>query len=212
LHELEITLLRHLPDTFLQAALQSVFAARRMAWDDCRSEFASEEAQNVRPFYARGKLEGLLRDSAERVSGARVRVVSSEGFWNHTEISAGPVVLTAASVQTPCGLVDKSEYRMTLANSGQQELFPSGAPEATQLYCLLLHSSSRWLTSQETARFGHLPGSAFIAFPASDCDRYVHQINLFERFPKVVEAHMPQDWDQRLRLQYLHGAKKRAAG
>jgi hypothetical protein len=74
---------------------------------------------------------------------------------------------------------------------------------------LLLHSKSRWLPHDQV-RYGHLPGSAYLAFPKPDLSGYVHDINLFDMFPHVVDSSVPQEWDQEAKVRYLLNTRKAA--
>ena len=154
-----------------------------------------------------------MRDVADR-SGVISKVVKSEkSFWNHTELASGPIVLTASTVQTPCGPVDTSHFRLTLARSNQDFLWPEpfdDPAEGAPLYVLLLHSRSRWMSVEDHERFGHLPGSAYLAYPTPDLDSYAHEVNLFDKFPDTVASFMPRDWNEEARVSYLFNARKLA--
>src|SRR5579862_4909253 len=130
-----------------------------------------------------------MRDAAD-MEGIQAEAVRSRmSNWNHTELRSGPVVLTASSVQSPCDLVEEADFRLTLARDNQGVLWPEPMDEPSPdapLYVLLLHSRSRW-SWEDQARYGHLPGSAYLAFPLPDLSGYAHDINLFDRFPHVVE-------------------------
>jgi hypothetical protein len=155
------------------------------------------------------KLEGYLRDVAARFPQLTATVSKADNSnWNHTEVHGGPVILTENSVQTPCALVEKAEFRLTLARSSQLTLWEEPRPTKAPLYALLLHSRSQWDTPDERQKWGHLPGSAYLAFPAPDLERYVHEINLFEKFPEIVQAHMPQEWDTEAEVLYVARARK----
>jgi hypothetical protein len=206
--ELERMTFEHLPRPFLKSLTRSVFVARRDAWNHCRAEFARPEADNLRGFYARAKLEGLMRSSAERF-GITAEAVREPGQpWNHTEIRSGPVVLTAASVRTPCGMVEDADYRSGLARSGQLRFFGADPPPDAPLYMLLLHSRGYWLTEDERTGYGHLPGSIYLAYPAADLDVYLHRVNLFDGFPDVVQEFTPEEWDEEALLRYLDRARR----
>lgn len=209
--ELEQLFFRHLPRPFVERTFRAVFAAHRVAWDDCRASFAETEAQNVLGYYRRGKVEGYLRDTADLFPSVSAVVCAPRSSWNHTEIRSGPVVLTENTVQTPCALVEKAEFRLTLAESNQLALWDVAVPEDAPLYALLLHSRSKWETIDKRRKYGHLPGSAYIAFPSRDLEFYLHEINLFERFPEIVATHMPEEWDKEARLHYLDRARKAAS-
>lgn len=207
--DLETLFYQHLPLSFVERILRAVFMAHRVAWDECHASFAETEARNVLGYYRRGKLEGYIRDTAVAFPGVDAVVERAEGSsWNHTEVRSGPVVLTENSVQTPCALVDKAEFRLTLARSMQLSIFDDPAPEEAPFYALLLHSRSKWEAEDERRDYGHLPGSAYIAFPARALDSYLHEINLFALFPGVVAAHLPQEWNHDAQLRYLRQARK----
>lgn len=210
--EIERLAFQYVPEAFFRRALQAVYAARRLAWDDCRSRFADTEAANARPYVTRAMLEGSLRDAAGLTPGLVATVLKAEkGGWFHTEVRGGPVVLTQSSVSSPCALVDMSEFRRTLARSNQGVLWREPDDDTGPLYALLLHSRYQWTDKEDRERHGHLAGSAYVAFPAADLDEYIHVINLFERFPDVVAANMPEDWDREAQVRYLDRARRAAS-
>jgi len=209
--ELEALTFEHLPAAFFERLLRAVFAAHKVAAEECSATFDHPEAENILGFYRRAKLEGFMRDVArmERVHAEVVR--SKKSSWNHTELRSGPIVLTASSVQTPCDLVEEADFRTTLARDSQGYLWPEPGDEPepdAQLYVLLLHSKSRWTNRDDQTRFGHLPGSAYLAYPAPDLSSYVHEINLFKKFPRVIESLLPQEWGTEARIRYLHNTRK----
>jgi hypothetical protein len=206
--EIERLFFEYVPEAFSRNLLRAVFTARRLTWDHCQTEFPAQEADNVRPWYARGKIEALMREAADLVDGMSSSVQKASGSgWNHTRIYSGPVLLTAAGVQTPCGPVNKAEFRCGLARSNQGVLFGE-EKGAGGLYALLLHSPYRWGSDDDRQKYGYLPGSAYIAFPAADLDSYVHELNLFDRYPEVVSANYPQEWSTSAQVRYLRNARK----
>jgi len=204
---------KHMPPAFFERLLRAVFAAHHVAAEECQANFKQPETDNVLGHYRRAKLEGFMRDAAS-MEGLQAQVVKSKkSNWNHTELRSGPVVLTASTVQTPCDLVEESEFRLTLARGTQGVLWPEPrdepAPNA-HLYVLLLHSKSRWASREEQLKFGHLPGSAYLAYPAHDLSGYVHDVDLFARFPHVVDSLLPQEWDTEVKVRFLQFARKSA--
>lgn len=208
---LEAITFQHMPPRFLERLLRAVFAAHRVAAEECEANFRAPEAENILGFYRRGKLEGFMRDAAA-MEGIEAHVVRSNNSpWNHTELRSGRVVMTASSVQTPCDLVEEADFRLTLARSSQGFLWPEPGdePEADcPLYVLLLHSKSRWPSRDEQNRFGHLPGSAYLAYPTPDLCEYVHEIDLFGKFPGVVDSFLPKEWDTEAKVRYLFNTRK----
>lgn len=211
--EIERLAFAYLPDGFLRGVLQAVYTSHDVARQDCFANFAATEADNLLGYYRRAKLEGLLRDVTERHSGITAAVAKADkSGWNHTEIRSGPVVLTQNSVQSPCALVDKAEFRCTLAEHSQLTFWPEDRPADATLYGLLLHSRSVWEAPEQYAKYAHLPGSAYLAFPSPSLDAYVHVVNLFEKFPDVVSANMPDDLDGEARVRYVRRASRTGVG
>ncbi len=209
--ELERLLFEHMPEEVFVGLLRSNFTAHAVAAEECAAAFEKEEVSNVIPFYRRAKFEALMRDTAARTGAAESRVVRTKGGWKHTQLWSGPVVLTSNSVQTPCGRVEPSEERITLAQSSQGLLWPEpgDAPsEDSPLYVMFLHSRSVWVKPEDRQRFGHLPGSAYLAFPAPDWSDYVHTINLYKRFPAVVASLLPKEWNDEAVVRFIHRSSR----
>lgn len=115
------------------------------------------------------------------------------------------MILTENSVQSPCALVEKAEFRLTLAESSQLSLWQEPRSDDAPLYALLLHSK---YAGPDHRMFGHLPGSAYLAFPAKDLEAYVHEIDLFDRYPEIVRRHLPSEWDHDAEVRYFQRARK----
>lgn len=208
--DLETVFFEYVPEQFCRRVLRMIFNARRSAHDHCRAEFPPSEADNVRPWYTRGKVETQLREVTDlhAADGMTHQVLRApKSGWNHTEVAAGPILLTAGAVQTPCGLVDKADFRLGLARSNQDTLFEDG-DVGSRIYVMLLHSPFRSTDPSEDAKYAHLPGSAYLAFPASDLDSYLHTINLFDKYPDIVKDNLPQDWDDSAIVRFMFSAEK----
>lgn len=205
---------QHLPDEFLRRLLRAVFAAHQVSFASVRAEFQPSEAKNLLPYHRRAKIEEYMRDAAER-SGMVAKAIKAPGSgWFHSEVRNGPVVLTASSVQTPCGPVDPSEFRLSLAEENPLYLWaePGDVPaEVPPLYVLLLHGRSVWVTPQDEQKYGGLPGSAYLAYPSAGLQTYLHSINLFERFPDVVHSFTPQEWSSDAKVRYIRSARRLSA-
>lgn len=120
--------------------------------------------------------------------------------------------MTASSVQSPCDLVEEADFRLTLARDNQEALWPEPGdipPTDAPLYVILLHSKNRWSPDNQK-RYGYLPGSAYLAFPLPDLSGYAHEIDLLDRFPRVVDSLLPQEWDTEAKVRYLFYARKAA--
>jgi hypothetical protein len=205
---LDRAVVEHLPDSFLSSVVRSVFLARKDTHDHCTAEFAPDEQKNITPFYWRAKIQGLLRDSAALVPGAKTDVVNSSG-WNHNEITCGPFTITSHYVETPCALVDGAEYRKSLAESQSSFFGPEDMIKGAKLYALVLYSPYRGKNDAETRQHAYLPGSIYLAFPEAALRQYAHKLNLYDRFPVLLESLLPKEWDEQARLTYRWQAQQR---
>lgn len=203
------------PDAFLKDVTQAVFVAHKAGHELCHKEFDDPEAANVRGVIVRAELERLLRTTAERY-GIDAEVMRQPGQpWYHTEVSSGLMVLTAATVSAPGAMVESSDYRRGLAEANpdqlQFETLGSGdMRDGKPLYVILTHSKSVWLLADDKTKYGHLPGSVSLVYPAADLTEYVHTINLMDRYPDIVKKYVPQDWTEEFMVRYLQQTRKSA--
>ncbi|MAT05931.1 MAG: hypothetical protein CL424_12905 [Acidimicrobiaceae bacterium] len=210
--ELEEFTFAHLPDAFIRRALMGVFRAHADSWRYCRDNFTPGEGKNLLPFHRRARVEANLLAAAELHSDLTARsIASNDAWWHHVEIQGGPIILTSASTTAPCGDVRWSQYRGSLAQSGQLRLFDEHPPENAPLYVLLLHTKFIAASPQEHRDFGHLPGAAYISWPNGDLKHHLHAVNLFDRYPDVVEANLPVEWDPDVRLRYVERSRRQAS-
>lgn len=200
----------HLPDEWLKSIMKSVFLAKKLAHDHCKVEFQEDTAVNVNSFYCRGKVEDLLRGAAELLPGACISTVTASG-WRHTEVSHGPFTMTAHMVNYPCAMVYDAEYRRALAESQPSLINPEAVMPDAKLYGLFVYSSYRGRDKRETTQYGYLPGSIYLAFPEAAMKKYAHKINLFEKYPSVLDDLLPKEWDSEARLTYKWQAKQQKA-
>jgi hypothetical protein len=203
--EIEELVYRHLTAKFLERAFAAVFAGYQGAYDECQAAFADTEAANLWPFVRRAKIEGYLRDAAALTPGLTGAAVRADGSnWFHTEIRGGPIVLTENAVPTPGAMVKRAEFRYELAQTNHPTLWATEQDQdEIPVYGVLIHSRSQWDDPKERAKAAHLPGSCYLAFPDADLEGYLYRINLFDKFPKVVEAHWPNDLDQVALVRYI---------
>lgn len=208
MHPLEQVLFGEVSEAFIRALTTSVFLARKDATESVYKDFARPEADNIYGFNVRARLEGLTRAAADRF-GIENRVRKEPGQpWNHTEIVTPKLILTIASVRTPLAMVEPADYRVGLAQSGQMQLASlEDEPVADRHYAILTHC--RWLES-DFQKYGHLPQSIHIVFPAADFKGYVHHINLMLRYKDIVRKHVPQDWDEQAIVRYIERSRKTA--
>ena len=215
--EIEQTTFQHLSDAFWRRMISGLFDAHRSAHEVTFTQFEQPEAHDLLGFTRRAKVEANLRGVAKLFPDTMTAkdVKASKGPWNHVEVHSGPVVLTASTVTNPGDMVDRAEFRASLAyetNALRFDLEGEGQadPDDLPLYAILLHSRFR-TTRSEDHQYVYLPGSAYLAFPNEGCDHYLHTVNLFERCSDVVTRLMPQEWDNEARVRYFHNARRFAA-
>jgi len=210
---MESLVVDHLTDSFLTGAIRAVFDARRLAHEFCVQNFEPSEAENLRPLIARAKLNEYLRGVADRVPACVVTVTRSEGSsMQRTELTSGPVRLTAHSVQHPCGKVKNYQYRQSLASKNQPTLFDYDAPIGDTIYVVLLHGPYRPRNLREIGTYNYLPGSLYLAFPTAELKDYVHKVDLVERFTALVDSLLPNEWNEEARVFYRWQAAARNVG
>ncbi len=208
--ELEQLLFRHMPPPLFRNVLRAVFQAYGTAWSDCRGRFSASQFENMVGYEVRGKLEDGLAAVAARFPGIKAVNRRAPGSkWNRTELHSGPVLLVENAVETPCAMLNWAEFRRTLAARNQRAFFPDESRHHDDpLYVALVHSRSVWPNANGRQRWGHLPGSTYVAFPARDLNCYLHEINLFDLFPDVVLAATPQAWDTEAKVRYVQRARR----
>jgi len=203
--EMEQEAIDLLGDKFLEALAQLPFVGYRIAYEVCGEHFREPEAENTRPWFRRASIETLIQDSVTQFPKIEAKVVRADkSAWNHTEVRAGRIILTASAVQGPCGPVEWSDYRGGLARAaaqfpGMEDARPADAPT----YVLLLHSSGSHLPMDPKLQ-GSLPGSVYLAWPAVDLNGYVHRVNLVDRYFEIIRRnHLPREWNEEAAVHYL---------
>lgn len=111
-----------------------------------------------------------------------IKNVAKNSF--HTEVRVGRVLLTTAQVQSPSQVVREALYRDTLAELAQGSFFDKPKPSKDALlYAILLWGVHKNLPTA--------PAFAHIQFPASSFVYVGGGVDLFRKFPTVVQAAMP---------------------
>lgn len=197
----------HVPDEWLRSVVKMIFLAKKLTYDHCRAEFSAKAATNVSTYYCRGKVQDLLFDSAALVPGFEASFIDASG-WKHVEIMVGPLTMTAHLVDYPCAMVDPAEYRRSLAESQPSLYGPADMIPDAKLYGLFVYGPYRGRDRHDAAQYAYLPGSIYLAFPEAAMKRYAHRINLFERFPNLIESLLPKEWDKEARLIFKWQARQ----
>ncbi|MCE9621233.1 MAG: hypothetical protein K8R99_02690 [Actinomycetia bacterium] len=190
------------PKQYRRKLLQGSFAGHRDADRLAYATFADTEAENVVGTIRRGYVESNMRGAAELVSGLTTHVQRIPGTgWNYSEVRSERAVMVAKSVATPGGMIDKADYRDTLAQSNQLGFWEE-EPSAAGLFVVLVHSRYAAVVERYASDERGLLGSAYLVCPTPGCDHYVWEWNLGKEFPEVVRASVPNTWDEEAVLRY----------
>ena len=147
----------HLPANFLSSVVRSIFLARKDSYDHCAAEFAAPELQNTITNYWRGKVQGLLRDSAARVPGMTTKVVKASG-WNHNEISCGPFTITSPYIRRHLRHGRRRGLQEIPSRESAIFLDPGDMIQGAKLYALILYSPYQRCKDDDDARqYAYLP-------------------------------------------------------
>lgn len=191
------------PDAFLRKALQGLYAAHRDAAALAYQNFADTEAENLVGNARRAYAESYVRGAGELVAGMGTMVPRIPGTgWNYTEVRSGNGVLVIKSVSHPGAMIDKADYRETLAEPNQPELWDTPTEGDPDLFVVLIHSRCAGPFGDARENRGLL-GSAILVCPDPKVDYYLWELNLVKEFPEVVRANVPNTWDEEAVVRYM---------
>lgn len=125
-------------------------------------------------------VSSVAREFSHRgVQAGPARNATESAF--HREMRAGPVVLTASFVEGPETLVDRAEFRSTLAKTRQLQLngiSDGGDASVGSFFGLILHGVKR----VGAKRYWRELGFVRLAIPNRDCTRYLASYDLVTRY------------------------------
>jgi hypothetical protein len=177
---LKAVFLQDVPEPVILDAARCVLGSYDEAFRYCRGNYPGPEAHDLYPIVRRAMLERNLRArlSRYRETTSSTPELNAIGNCYHTELRSGRIILTVSAVETPGVVVRDAEFRKTLSQNPQAEMFnqPEPPPEDACLYAILLHGplGGGMLSS---------PGFIQVAFPDQYCESYVDRFNLLEEFP-----------------------------
>ena len=168
---------------FMHDTCKMVIGAYKQAFEYCESLFALQEAHDALPIVRRGLIEQNWRALANRSQGIKGTARTNKKRTNyHTHISAGPVILTESTVDSPSTIVKQADFRLSYAGAEQQLVLGDlvDSTQGSHLFAILLHGAH---PKERT-----LPGFIHIVFPAADCNSYIDRINLLDRFEDLGDV------------------------
>jgi hypothetical protein len=176
--------LDQVPGAFLRDSITVLNAGYKSSHEACTEGFAEPEAHDLYGHHRRATNEMGWRTTAQR-HGLKASVVwNSRRTYSHTRVAANEVVMTESFVNHQGDLIRPADFRGTLAQENQLNLFraPAGG-NATSLFAILTHGLSR-----------HFPDRLsfiWVEFPNADCTGYVDGFDLFQEFPDLALAIRP---------------------
>lgn len=174
------------PSGFLEESIRIVDRAYRHAYELCSEHFAEPEAHDILGDMRRGMIEQGWRTAAKAFEGVDATVSKNAGDnCNHTEVTAGRVVLTESCVRWPTEVVRRAIFRDGLARSNQLVLFPDlwPAPDPdASLFAIVLHGSH----PDYPDRVAFLE----VAFP-DPSGGYLDHFDLLDWFPHLEKEVLP---------------------
>lgn len=171
----------HVPKDFQEQTLRLLFAVYREAHEQCYSIASAPQARDLLPYLRRARIESDWASLAQRHAGLSATTCTNAAKnCHHVEIVAGEVVLTESKTDGPSDLPAEAEFRDTIVQTCQQNLFEP-EPPGDKLYAILIHGTDD----------GQHLSFARMAFPTRDLLTYRGSVDLFARFPYVVASQRP---------------------
>jgi hypothetical protein len=130
-----------LRDGFADKVIRAMTAAYAEAKLECAENYGPEGG-DLYGHLLRAKVERNLHQSFSGVVGVTVRFdLNASRNSRHLVIEIGRLVITESMVDTPWTMVRRAEFRETLAQSAQGDLFASSddGPIRSKLYLLIVH-------------------------------------------------------------------------
>jgi len=215
--QIEETVLAAYPAPFRRRLAQSVFVAWRTEWEKADAGYDANRRDSVFWWGRRAKIEELVEGAAELVPGLEASTQQiPHSPLNYTTVYGGRCKLLVKKVDKPGAMVEEADYRTELAAENPQlslfeALNPAPAPTPTLEAegdgpgLLVFATYSGYVRSPEdTERYPYLPGSLYFACPDDKGSAYLWEHNIFEEFPDVVRANVPDTWDNEAMLRFLH--------
>jgi hypothetical protein len=164
----------------------AVEAAYRDAAQEVFDNFPGEEAHDLYPILRRSMVERNIRTKLTRHKELTL-LTEQNAAANcfHTRIQAGSVILTISAVERPSEPPRAAEFRTTLAEESQLDLFSKAQqpdPESGDfLYAILLHGPLG-------AGILRAPAFLHVGFPDNAANSYVERINLLDHYPVLSSS------------------------
>lgn len=182
--ELKQFFLDQVPEAFLRESIDVFNRGYKESHLACTAGFPEPEMHDLYGHHRRATNEMGWRTTAQKHGLAATVVLNSRKNYHHTRVASGQVVMTQSFVASAGDLVRPADFRGTLAQSNQLELFgPPGGGNAPNLFGILIHGLHEWFPDR----------LAFVEvqFPNAECTAYLNGFDLFEQFPDLARSIRP---------------------
>jgi hypothetical protein len=181
------------PRAMQRDSVRIIWHGYQETFREVNSRHARPEAHDLLGHERRAYIERELRAMAELYPDT---VAMPE--WNktktaaHTIITRGVIKLTESKVRTPWTIVHPSVFRSEYAEVFQPDLFQPDEyeerDEISYIYSIILHGCEPSTPS--------IPSFIHVVFPDRDFQTYIHRINLFKKFPDLLDELQGRPTDQ----------------
>ena len=183
-YDLKTLFLQQVPRTFLRDSIEIINRGYKTSYLACTDGFPEPEAHDLIGHHRRATNEMGWRTTAQRHGLTTSVVPNCRRTYFHTRVKAGQVVMTESFVKQAGDLIRPADFRGTLAQENQLNLFgpPSGG-DAPGLFAILIHGLHPYFPDR----------LAFIEvqFPNADCTAYLDGFDLFTEFTDLAHAIRP---------------------
>lgn len=182
--DLQTFFLQQVPAAFLRDSIEVLNTGYRASHEACTEGFAEPEAHDLNGHHRRATNEMGWRTTAQRHGLTTSVVPNSRRTYFHTRVTSNQVVMTQSFVKHPGDLIRPADFRGTLAQEHQLNLFaaPAGG-NAASLFAILVHGLSQYFPDR--LAFIH------VQFPNANCTAYLDGFDLFGHFPDLAQVSRP---------------------
>lgn len=163
------------PSDFFKRIDSAIKAAYKESHRHVSSSFHEREAQDLLPHYRRGLIENELYEIGISFDGLKTeRVFNKRKTSTHVEIRSSRLIITQSWTHDPTIVIRPAQFRTTLAESNQLELFKHDIQRKVQthntLFAMVVHGSCKKIPAA--------PDFVFLAFPDSKYKYWTIKISL----------------------------------
>ena len=178
---------QHVSSEFLAEFGMALARLYDEAYSEAKAQVSLPEVGDTLPHLRRGMIEGEFRKLGRKF-GLRARIPSNPKGNRHTQLHAGPIILTQSFVREEWGRVRQARFRNKLAQRNRLLFESEFEGGADKVYGILIHCADPEKKS--------LVSFYGIGFPAYSSDAWVERRNLThmvrEASTPTIEVDLPR--------------------